>query len=92
MCLDLKLADRYVNGARLTKKNIFKKILQPCEYVPDGSTHLLVNSQVAADITGLTKVMLILICGEITDPVLASALNKKMTGVLHWVAFHDLSV
>ena len=89
--LDLREVFPFLNSVSHLSTTLFKNLRVVIEYVPDGSTQLLVNSQTDPDLTGLTKVTPILICDEITDDALASALDRKMTGA-SWVAIeHDLA-
>jgi len=89
--LDLREVFPFLNSISHLSTNLFKNLRVVIEYVPNHAHHLLVNSQAAADVTGIAKVTPILICDEITDDALASALDKKMSGA-SWIAIeHDLA-
>jgi hypothetical protein len=89
--LDLREVFPFLNSVSHLSTNLFKNLRVVIEYVPNNAHHLLLNSQVPADVTGIAKVTPILICDEITDDALASALDKKMSGA-SWIAIeHDLA-
>lgn len=89
--LDLRECFGFLNSVSHLSTNLFKNLRVIIEYVPNTSVQLLVNSQAAADVTGILKVVPILICDEITDGALVATLDKQLTSA-NWVAVeHDLA-
>ena len=89
--LDLRECFGFLNNISHLSTNLFKNLRVIIEYVPNTALQLLVNSQVAADVTGILKVVPILICDEITDNALVATLDRQLTSA-NWVAVeHDLA-
>ena len=89
--LDLRECFGFLNNVSHLSTKLFKNLRVVIEYVPNQSTHLLVDNQVAANIAGLKKNIPILIVDEITDMALVSTLDRQLTQA-NWVAVeHDLA-
>jgi hypothetical protein len=89
--LDLRECFGFLNSVSHLSTKLFKNLRVVIEYVPNQSTHLLVDDQRANNIAGLKKNIPILIVDEITDMALVNTLEKQLTGA-SWVAIeHDLA-
>ena len=89
--LDLRECFGFLNNVSHLSTKLFPNLRVVIEYVPNDKQHLLVESMRAQDITGISKVVPILICDEITDDALVATLDKQLTSA-NWVAIeHDLS-
>ena len=89
--LDLRECFGFLNSVSHLSTKLFKNLRVVIEYVPNSSTHLLVDDQRANNIAGLKKNIPILIVDEITDMALVNTLEKQLTGA-SWVAVeHDLA-
>ena len=89
--LDLRECFGFLNNISHLSTNLFKNLRVIIEYVPNTALQLLVNSQAAPDVTGILKVVPILICDEITDNALVATLDRQLTSA-NWVAVeHDLA-
>ena len=89
--LDLRECFPFLNSVSHLSTKLFKNLRVVIEYVPKSQKHLLVNSQIDANVGLLKKSIPILICDEIRDDALVAALDKQMTSA-SWVSIeHDLA-
>lgn len=54
--LDLREVFPFLNSVSHLSTNLFKNLRVVIEYVPNNAHHLLLNSQVPADVTGIANI------------------------------------